>query len=165
MGGIEELNISVEPHLIKVLQPLPSLLPRAIAAQLSPYINDAEKRPPSTHTIPYSLLLQISQWSRTSSGLEALQKNTPPLDQASYSMIVLLAGTRTSPEKRFPPYVSKDPHTESKRAADDKKAISAVLNAVLSVVGSGFATWWASARTGWRVEWVRCVSSILSSST
>ncbi|KAG2366924.1 hypothetical protein BDR07DRAFT_1394842 [Suillus spraguei] len=66
---------------------------------------------------------------------------------------LLLAGTRTSPEKKFPAYVAKDPETERRQAANDKKAVSTVVNGVLSVAGTGFATWWASEHTGLRLEW------------
>ena len=69
-------------------------------------------------------------------------------------MISLLAGTCTSPEKRFPPYIPSDPLEERRRAIDDRKAISTVMNAVLSVVGTGAATWWATDRTGLKLEWV-----------
>lgn len=69
-------------------------------------------------------------------------------------MVSLLAGTRTSPEKKFPAYVAKDPETERRQAANDKKAVSTVVNGVLSVAGTGFATWWASEHTGLRLEWV-----------
>lgn len=69
-------------------------------------------------------------------------------------MVSLLAGTRTSPEKKFPAYVAKDPESERRHAANDKKAVSTVVNGVLSVAGTGFATWWASERTGLRLEWV-----------
>lgn len=69
-------------------------------------------------------------------------------------MVSLLAGTRTSPEKNFPAYIATDPETERRHAANDKKAVSTVVNGVLSVAGTGFATWWASERTGLRLEWV-----------
>lgn len=69
-------------------------------------------------------------------------------------MVSLLAGTRTSPEKKFPAYVAENPEAERKQAADDRKAVSTVINGTLSVAGTGFATWWASEYTGLRLEWV-----------
>lgn len=69
-------------------------------------------------------------------------------------MVSLLAGTRTSPEKKFPAYVAKDPEAERRQAANDRKAVSTVVNGVLSVAGTGFATWWASEHTGMQLEWV-----------
>jgi hypothetical protein len=40
------------------------------------------------------------------------------------------------------------------RDISDRRAIIAVLNALLSVICTGAATWWAAQRTGWRDEWV-----------
>lgn len=147
MSAHDELNVSLEPHLLEVLNPLQTLLPNDLAAELSNFIS-----PPSS-LILHSTLLKISKWSRSPAGLEALRSSS--LDPQSYSMISLLAGTRTSPEKKFPAYVAKDPEAERKQAADDRKAVSTVVNGVLSVAGTGFATWWASEYTGLRLEWVR----------
>jgi len=41
------------------------------------------------------------------------------------------------------------------REISDRRAIIAVLNAILSVICTGAAAWWAAQRTGWRDEWVR----------
>ena len=70
-------------------------------------------------------------------------------------MVALLAGTKTSPERKFPdvPRVSQD--DESQRARNDRRAIVALLNALLSVIGSGVATWWAAQHLSWENEWVR----------
>jgi hypothetical protein len=76
-------------------------------------------------------------------------------------MVVLLAGTKTSPEKSFPPVMIMDPsevmseEEKAKRQKDDQRAIAALANAVLSVGGATFAVWWASERLRWRNEWVR----------
>lgn len=78
----------------------------------------------------------------------------PLLPPHDYTMIALLAGTTTSPERNFPAYILSDPTADQKRDHRDKKAITAVFNAVLSVLGSGAATWWAAEKTGWRAEWV-----------
>jgi len=66
-------------------------------------------------------------------------------------MIALLAGTTTSPERKFPAYIPPDPHADQKREYQDRKAVTALLNALLSIIGSGAATWWAA--EGWRPEW------------
>ncbi|KAH7929114.1 hypothetical protein BV22DRAFT_155949 [Leucogyrophana mollusca] len=160
MSTTQDLNISLEPHLRKALTELPSVLPIELLDELASYLNRPEG---PSNTIPYGVLHKVSLWSRTSSGQDALQNCTPPLDPRSYSMVALLAGTRTSPEKKFPAYAAKDPEAERRRAADDRKAVSTVINAVLSVAGTGFATWWASERTGLRVEWgivggIRCIA-------
>ncbi|KAG2748440.1 hypothetical protein P692DRAFT_20874395 [Suillus brevipes Sb2] len=147
MNQTNELNISLEHHLLEVLNALPTILPDDLAVQLSAFIS----APSSNTVIPYHILLKISQWSRSPAGLKAMQSSS--LDPQSYSMVSLLAGTRTSPEKNFPAYVAKDPETERRHAANDKKAVSTVVNGVLSVAGTGFATWWASERTGLRLEW------------
>ncbi|KAG1831256.1 hypothetical protein EV424DRAFT_1314596 [Suillus variegatus] len=146
MDRTHELDISLEDHLLEVLNALPTILPDDLAVELSAFIT------PKSTVIPYHILLKISQWSRSPAGLKALQSSS--LDPQSYSMVSLLAGTRTSPEKKFPAYVAKDPETERRQAANDKKAVSTVVNGVLSVAGTGFATWWASEHTGLRLEWV-----------
>ena len=71
-------------------------------------------------------------------------------------MVALLAGTRTSPDKKFPQLPHSLTRAESAaRDIGDRRAIIAVLNALLSVICTGAATWWAAQRTGWRDEWVR----------
>ncbi|KAG1804525.1 uncharacterized protein BJ212DRAFT_1284281 [Suillus subaureus] len=147
---MHELNVSLEHHLLEVLNALLTILPDDLAAELSAFISSSSSSSSST-LIPYYILLKISQWSRSPAGLKALQSSS--LDPQSYSMVSLLAGTRTSPEKKFPAYVAKDPETERRQAANDKKAVSTVVNGVLSVAGTGFATWWASERAGMRLEW------------
>ena len=144
-----DLNISLEPHLIENLLPLRTILPSGLSTQLDPYLTE-----PAPRTIPYSLLSSISQWSRSSSGQAALQSHRPPLHAQAYSMIFLLAGTVTSPERRFPPHVPKYILTEEerKRQITDRKAIATLVNALLSVAGSGIATWLVAER--WRNEWV-----------
>lgn len=142
----DELNVSLEHHLLEVLNPLSSILPDDLAEQLSTFISS------SSSLIPHSILLEISKWSRSPAGIEVLKSSS--LDPQSYSMVSLLAGTRTSPEKKFPAYVAKDPEAERRQAANDRKAVSTVVNGVLSVAGTGFATWWASEHTGMQLEWV-----------
>lgn len=155
-----DLAVSLEPQLLDVLRLLHPRLPNELASTLQPYIS-----PPSsstsnanTPTIPYAHLLSLSKWTRTPPGLRAL--NTPPaLDPSSYTMLALLAGTRTSPDRRFPaPSPShashNDPAREAKKEMGDKRAIVAVVNGMLSVLGAGAAAFVAAQRTGWRDEWV-----------
>ncbi|KAI0285862.1 hypothetical protein BGY98DRAFT_1092694 [Russula aff. rugulosa BPL654] len=84
----------------------------------------------------------------------ALRSKNPPLDPLTYNMVSLLAGTRTSPNKKFPQLShSSDRSENAARDISDRRAIIAVLNALLSVICTGAAAWWAAQRTGWRDEW------------
>ena len=153
MADSERLNVSLEPHLQDALASIQDLTPPKLADDLAPYLA-SERDPTTVGVIPYTILQKVSRWSQTSEGTKILQGCSPQLDPQSYTMISLLAGTRTSPEKHFPPYIPSDPLEERRRAIDDRKAISTVMNAILSVVGTGAATWWASDRTGLKLEWV-----------
>lgn len=148
----DKLNISLEDHLVDTLRPLQQRLPDDLAQELAPYLSTS---PPSA--IPYNLLFSISRWTRSDIGLDALHTQTPPLDPQSYSMVSLLAGSITSPERFFGSYTSpRDPAEVQAEKNRERKSITALLNAILSIVGSAFATWWAAEKIGWRNEWV-CV--------
>ncbi|KAJ7626435.1 hypothetical protein DFH06DRAFT_659075 [Mycena polygramma] len=141
------LNISLKPHLLEILTPLSPLLPDELASQLNPYISD-----PLPPTVPYLLLQSISQWSRSPAGQTALHSRS--LDPQSYSMVALLAGSVTSPERKFPAYIpEQSPEDAEAFKKSEKQAITYLLNALLSIIGSGFATWWAAGQTGWKNEW------------
>ncbi|KAJ7095907.1 hypothetical protein B0H15DRAFT_937804 [Mycena belliarum] len=149
MGAKTEtvLNISLKTHLLEILTPLTPLLPSELAIQLSPYVSD-----PIPQTVPYSLLQSVSQWTRTPAGLVALQ--TASLEPQSYSMIALLAGSVTSPERKFPAYIrAKSPEEAAALKKAERQAITSLINALLSIIGSGFAAWWAAGQTGWKNEW------------
>ncbi|KDQ53001.1 hypothetical protein JAAARDRAFT_210238 [Jaapia argillacea MUCL 33604] len=147
----EEVPVSLEPHLLDALTPLLTVLPSPLAGHLSQYTQPNT----SSTTIPYSLLFSISKWSRTLEGHAALTCHTPPLDPKSYTMVALLAGTRSFPDRAFPIYVSKEQtlEEERRRRISDRKAITTLLNALLSIGGAGFATWYAADHTGLRNEW------------
>lgn len=69
-------------------------------------------------------------------------------------MISLLAGTTTSPERKFGAYVPpRDPEEIEAERKKERRAITTLVNAILSVGGSGFAAWWASQHAGWKKEW------------
>ncbi|KAF7309647.1 hypothetical protein MIND_00335800 [Mycena indigotica] len=141
------LNISLESHLHETVAPLHSLLPDELATQLAPFVLGT---PPST--IPHSLLLSISKWSRSSDGISVLRAAS--LDPQSYTMIALLAGTTTSPERKLPAYIpDQSPQDVAAARKAERKAITTLVNALLSVFGSGFAAWWAADKTGWKYEW------------
>lgn len=149
-----ELNISLEPHLIDVLVPLVPLLPAELAVKLTPFFTE-----PKPLTIPYEILQNVSQWARSTDGSAALQSHSPQLDKNAYTMVALLAGTTTSPERNFPQYTPpKDPAEIEKQRQDEKKTITALLNGLLSIGGCGFAAWWATGKVGWKDEWVCCIA-------
>ncbi|KAJ7746863.1 hypothetical protein DFH07DRAFT_581187 [Mycena maculata] len=141
------LNISLETHLLEILTPLLPILPPELASQLLPFVSE-----PVPPTVPHALLQSISQWARTPEGLTVLQSVS--LEPQSYSMIALLAGSVTSPERKFPAYIpDKSPEEAEALRKADKQAITSLLNALLSIVGSGFAAWWAAGMTNWKNEW------------
>ncbi|KAI6124980.1 hypothetical protein EDD17DRAFT_1508783 [Pisolithus thermaeus] len=149
----DRLNVSLETHLRETLVAIQKITPTDLSDDLAPYVSSDEQHSAQVAVIPYDILQRVSKWTRTPEGMKALQDCSPPLDPQSYSMISLLAGSRTSPEKYFPPHVVKDPLEESRRASETRKAIATVANGALSVAGTGAATWWASEWTGLKLEW------------
>lgn len=152
---VTKLDISLEPHLDDRLRPLVPLLPEPLASQLRPLLQDSL----SSRTIPYELLSSISQWARSETGEFALQAHAPPLRPQDYAMISLLAGTRSSPDRSLPAPLKdrSDPQYLRRRELSDRRAITALVNALLSIGGAGAATWWAADRLAWKDEWVRIV--------
>ncbi|KAI0725858.1 hypothetical protein C8Q72DRAFT_567546 [Fomitopsis betulina] len=146
----EQLNISLEPHLTEALHPLLHILPEDLRSHLQDLI--LRERPHSP-TIPYSLLASISAWARTPAGKRALDSHDPPLLPGGYSMIALLAGTQTSPERKFPAYVARSDDADGRFSYSDRRAVTIVLNALLSIGGAGAATWWAAGRLAWKDQW------------
>lgn len=96
--------------------------------------------------------------------MAALSANS--LNPRSYEMVSLLAGSTTSPERRFPSHMGEtdDPLAHARREINDRKAVVTLINALLSIGGSGAATWYATGVAGWRNEWVRIHSSYSASS-
>lgn len=174
MSTAADFNVSLEPHLVEALEPLIPVLPEDLSAKLANALRTAQHAPSSppplaedgtlsasdsglsTGLISYPLLSAVSTWTRSADGRKALAtRSNPPLEPGAYSMVALLAGTRTSPEKSFPNVPRPlDRTAETKREMNDRRAITAVLNALLSVIGAGVATWWAADRLRWRDEWV-----------
>ncbi|TBU27234.1 hypothetical protein BD311DRAFT_760706 [Dichomitus squalens] len=161
------LNISLEGHLADSLRPLLGLLPSSLATELKQVLEPTHHTPHSTpldvelskhalvRTIPYALLAAISKWARTPDAEHAMSSHEPPLRVQDYSMVALLAGTRTNPERTYPTLStpSADDQTSHTRELGDRRAVTAVVNALLSVGGAGIATWWAAGRLSWRDEW------------
>ena len=142
-----EVNVSLEDHLLESLKVILPVLPENIGQSLEKYVSE-----PSLY-IPYSILANISKWSRTDEGRTILKATD--LDAASYTTVALLAGTLTSPERKFGNYAPpKDADEIAVERARERKAITALANSVLSVVAVGVGAFWASERTGWKNEWV-----------
>ena len=167
------VNISFTHDLADRLEPLKRILPPHLAVpipSLSPASSPSTATTPpdyvatSTQTIPYSLLYSISKWTRTEEGAVALSANS--LNPRSYEMVSLLAGSTTSPERKFPPHKAEtdDPLAHARREINDRKAVVTLINALLSIGGSGAATWYATGVVGWRNEWVR-IHSLYSTSS
>ena len=148
-----DINVSLETHLLNVLNLISPILPQHLADDLAQYLVN-----PPPLIIPYKTLFAISQWTRTADGQKALQAHSMKLHD--YSMISLLAGTTSSPERKFGTYIPpKEPEQIGAERVNERKSITALLNALLSIGGVAFAAWWAADKTGWRNEWVRITFS------
>jgi len=144
-----DINVSLEPHLAHSLREIYPLLPTTSAQDLERYLGD-----PLPSIIPYRVLYTISQWARSEPAQNLLKSKA--LDCHDYSMIALLAGTTTSPERKFGRYIPpKEPEEIEAYKIQERKSITALLNALLSIAGVAFAAWWAADKTGWNNEWVR----------
>ncbi|KAJ3732030.1 hypothetical protein DFJ43DRAFT_328202 [Lentinula guzmanii] len=145
---LPNVNVSLENHLISLLEPLIPITDSALSTQLAQYLSEPKD------IIPYDILLSVSRWSRSPAGSNVLRACSPPIDAHSYSMIALLAGTTTSPERKFGPYQPpQEPEQLGAQKKRERKAITTMINGVLSVIGSGAAAWIGSERTNWRQEW------------
>lgn len=166
------LTVSLEDHLARTLRPILPILPNALSTELHDVLDAPPREPirgrpgggdgheqPPVKTIPYSLLLAISKWSRSPEGAAALSRHEPPLPPNNYAMVSLLAGTRTCPDRKYPavpvPGTSDAARASQRRELDDRRAITAVINALLTIAGSGLAVYWAAGRLAWKEEWVR----------
>lgn len=156
-----ELNIALEKDTLNRLEALRDIIPEEIATQLYAKLpspgSGSPSGSPAPQSVPYSLLRAVSRWARTDAGRDALLAHQPPLDARDYDMIALLAGSTTSPEKHFPVPVGGWPQDERdrRREISDRKAVTNVVNALLSIGGCGVATWYAAGAAGWNNEWVR----------
>ncbi|KAH9940942.1 uncharacterized protein BXZ73DRAFT_98770 [Epithele typhae] len=142
------LNVSLEDHLVESLRPLHALLPDELAAQLGSALDhplsspspgseketEAAQCPP--RTIPYSLLSAVARWARTQPAQDALAHHDPPLDARDYSMVALLAGTRTSPERRFPLPAAPAAADAAKERSDRRARVLLALSTALIVASS-----------------------------
>ena len=150
-----EIKVSLETHLLEDLIRISPILPHHLANDVAQYLVN-----PPAPAIPYKTLFAVSQWARTDDGQKALQAHS--MRPHDYSMISLLAGTTSSPEGKFGTYIPpKEPEQIEAERANERKSITALINALLSIGGVGFAAWWAADKAGWRNEWVR-VTTILN---
>lgn len=139
------LTVSLEPHLSESLQSIKENLPDDVRKELVQELSQTE--------VHYSLLLRISQWARTEAGTKALK--TTNLQSGDLQMVSLLAGTRTSPSSKLPPYIPPESdELRMQRESDERRALAFVINGFLSVICAGGSTWWAANKAGWKPEWV-----------
>jgi hypothetical protein len=154
------LTVSLEPHLADRLRGLLPVLPKDHDLNQRLSVVNCDPLPPS---ISYTLLSDLSKWTRTPSGTAALEDAS--LDEHDYGMIALLAGTRTAPEKHFPMPAGGWPTPAELRAQDtrrnvsDRQALAHVVNALISIGGAAMAVWYAAGVAGWKNEWVSAVRS------
>ncbi|KZP01628.1 hypothetical protein CALVIDRAFT_594331 [Calocera viscosa TUFC12733] len=154
--------VSLPEHLRQTLLallevPPPPVLTEDLAAQLRPYVTPPRADPASPArprpTIPYSLLSQVSKHVRSPRCRPALEAHE--IDPREYEMISLLAGVKTITTATADPPRATD--TARKNAArqwaEDRRALSAVVNGLFSVGGVGFAAWYAAGSAGYREEW------------
>lgn len=141
---MSEVTVSLTPPLHESLSALIPLLPSEQADELTTAL---------THpTIPYPLLLSISRWTRHPDAQTSLRK--ADLEPSAYAMVPLLAGSKTDPDRHFPPHVPQSVSLEEAASAKEtKKQITALLNGLLSVIGAGVAAWFVGRSAGWRNEW------------
>ncbi|KAH7335204.1 hypothetical protein B0J17DRAFT_669075 [Rhizoctonia solani] len=138
-------TISVPEHLWETLLPLikldiePPELQSLLQEHIKPAVEDTSTE------VPYDLITSIAKWSGSEKGKETLKGEG--LDPSSYSVIPLLAGTTFAPSSKPPP-----PPPPEYDPAEDKRAITAVINGLFSIVGVGFAAWWAAGNVYWRNE-------------
>lgn len=181
MPSSSPIDVSLPPHLYSILLPLITLhllsgpLSSELNAVLSKYTpenqnciaetdltahSDADTRAEtntfthSRNTIPYSLLHSVAVWARSPEGSATLTR--AGLLPSSYGIVSLLAGTQTKARgPALPPSSPDDPSLSAGGLGkEDRKAIVALINALVSIVGSGAAGWWAAGGLGWRDEWV-----------
>jgi hypothetical protein len=157
MTSESEIKVSLETHLLHGLNRISPILPHHLADDLEQYLVT-----PPPLAIPYKTLFAISQWTRTADGQKILQAHS--VRSHDYSMISLLAGTTSSPEGKFGTYIPpKEPEQIEAERANERKSITALINALLSIGGVAFAAWWAADKTGWRNEWVRITANPICS--
>ncbi|KAG8922750.1 hypothetical protein FRC02_011627 [Tulasnella sp. 418] len=147
-----ETTVSLPNHLHASLLALvkSDILPEEINSKLTHHVKPTHDA--SSSEIPYHLLCDISKWTQSDAGKEALL--TKEIDYRDYSMIALLAGTTTSPSAKLGPFKrALSPESAALQRLKDRKAISALINGVLSVVGVGVAAWWAAGSVGWKPEY------------
>jgi len=141
-------TVSLPAHLRESLETVLSIVPNSLATSLRPHIDS------SSQIIPSSVLQQLAKWARSPEGLSALR--TANLDPHDYSTIALFAGTRTTPNSSFSGSdLSAGTKSRKSGLRNDRKGVTALANAVFSVVGAGFAAYWAASNAGWGLHKVR----------
>ncbi|KAF8327146.1 uncharacterized protein EI90DRAFT_1819185 [Cantharellus anzutake] len=152
------ITVSVPTHLQETLinldkckENIPSSLHETIRDFLNP-AEDREREGGSTREIRHHTLHQISRWAQSEEGRSSLRSHG--LDPADYLLISLLSGVTSLPFTNPPPYDpdAGDPNKASRRAAQDRRAVVALLNALFSILGVGIGSFWIAGSGGWKLE-------------
>ncbi|EJU03616.1 hypothetical protein DACRYDRAFT_93924 [Dacryopinax primogenitus] len=164
MATLVSLPEHLRQTLLALLEvPPPPILTDDLATQLRPYVTppgadpslnlSPAPAPGAKPTIPNSLLSQVSKHVRSVRCRTALEANN--LDPRDYEMIALLAGVRTISSATADPPETADTSRQNtaKQWAEDRRALTAVVNGLFSIGGVGFAVWYAAGSAGWGEEW------------
>jgi TMEM199 family protein len=136
---------SLPPHLESRIGALLAVLPPSSPEHGQ--LNIALASEEEDKTIPYALLRSLSTFATNNADL--LESHS--LKASDYTMIALLAGTKSDPKTRFPPPRPKEKDVPWSKTT---RELTTILNCVFSVLGTGAAAWYATDRTGWRTELV-----------
>lgn len=140
--------VSLPHHLRESLRDILPYLPLENQQQIELFL--------SGDSVPYAVLRDISTWSRTDNGRIAIASHG--LDPNAYSSVSLLAGTLTTPSAQLYSPTVLEPSSEARLRLSDRRAITTLINALFSISGVGFATWWAASSAHWRNHWVHRVN-------
>ncbi|EJD48042.1 hypothetical protein AURDEDRAFT_183771 [Auricularia subglabra TFB-10046 SS5] len=126
--------VSLPPHLRAALLAALTHLPVELGFTVAQHLQDGTGA-------PYNVLADVSRWARTND-----IRTEFGLDPHDYTLVALLAGTRTSPNANF------SVPSDGAAHRSDKQAITALINGLFSVIGVGVAGWWAASGAGWDNE-------------
>jgi len=152
------ITVSVPPHLKETLIHLKKCeedIPAPLHKTLHDFLNSiwgTENDSASTPEIEYDMLYQISRWAQSEGGKSSLHSHG--LDASDFLLVSLLSGVTSLPSTNPPPYNPDDgdPKKASRRAAQDRRAIVALLNALFSILGVGVGSFWIAGSAGWKLE-------------
>jgi len=157
-SAVTTITVSVPPYLKESLVELERCgedIPISLRETVEDFLNsirDGQRDGASTPEIGYETLHQISRWAQSEAGKSSLRSHG--LDASDYLLISLLSGVTSSPSTNPPPYDPDEfnPNKTSRRAAQDRRAIVALLNALFSILGVGIGSFWIAGSAGWKLE-------------